>query len=136
VLDLPPFRPLVRLKPAKSTAKQTKQKYNYRGNIKHLSGASHTLLVIDTCPLARIETLLYYRVPRNPIMKPDYSLYLVTDNTQAILGDRDILAVVRKAVEGGKCSNGPRGCLSLTFSKALRLFSFETRQARLQNSLQ
>lgn len=32
----------------------------------------------------------------------DYSLYLVTDNTKAILGDNDIIDVVRKAVKGGK----------------------------------
>jgi len=34
-------------------------------------------------------------------MKVDYSLYLVTDNTKAILGDHDILEVVEKAVKGG-----------------------------------
>ena len=31
----------------------------------------------------------------------DYSLYLVTDSTSAILGDRDIVAVVEAALEGG-----------------------------------
>ncbi|OJD36136.1 hydroxyethylthiazole kinase [Diplodia corticola] len=31
----------------------------------------------------------------------DYSLYLVTDNTPAILRDRDLVSVVRAAVEGG-----------------------------------
>ncbi|TKA79354.1 hypothetical protein B0A49_01001 [Cryomyces minteri] len=34
-------------------------------------------------------------------MKADYSLYLVTDSTKAILGDRDLVAVVKAAVEGG-----------------------------------
>ncbi|KAK3063383.1 thiamine biosynthetic bifunctional enzyme, partial [Teratosphaeriaceae sp. CCFEE 6253] len=31
----------------------------------------------------------------------DYSLYLVTDSTSAILGDRDLIATVKAAVEGG-----------------------------------
>lgn len=31
----------------------------------------------------------------------DYSLYLVTDNTPAILRGRDLVTVVRAAVEGG-----------------------------------
>jgi len=34
-------------------------------------------------------------------MKVDYSLYLVTDSTKAILGDRDIILLVQAAVEGG-----------------------------------
>lgn len=36
-------------------------------------------------------------------MKPavDYSLYLVTDSTPAILGDRDLVDVVAAAVQGG-----------------------------------
>ncbi len=34
-------------------------------------------------------------------MKVDYSLYLVTDSTKAILGDRDIVLLVKAAVEGG-----------------------------------
>jgi thiamine-phosphate diphosphorylase / hydroxyethylthiazole kinase len=33
--------------------------------------------------------------------KVDYSLYLVTDSTSAILGDRDICDVVRGALKGG-----------------------------------
>lgn len=32
----------------------------------------------------------------------DYSLYLVTDSTPAILGDKDLVAVVKAAVEGGR----------------------------------
>lgn len=37
-------------------------------------------------------------------MKPqvDYTLYLVTDSTAAILGDRDLVQVVKEAVEGGQ----------------------------------
>ncbi len=31
----------------------------------------------------------------------DYSLYLVTDSTPAILGDRDLVEVVEAALEGG-----------------------------------
>ncbi|KAH0362333.1 Hydroxyethylthiazole kinase, partial [Aureobasidium melanogenum] len=34
-------------------------------------------------------------------MHVDYSVYLVTDNTPAILGDQDLVEVVRAAVEGG-----------------------------------
>lgn len=34
-------------------------------------------------------------------MHVDYSVYLVTDNTPAILGQNDIVEVVRAAVEGG-----------------------------------
>lgn len=34
-------------------------------------------------------------------MHVDYSVYLVTDNTPAILGKKDIVEVVRAAVEGG-----------------------------------
>ena len=36
------------------------------------------------------------------MMAVDYSLYLVTDSTKAILGDKDIVNVVREAIEGGK----------------------------------
>ena len=34
----------------------------------------------------------------------DYSLYLVTDSTSAILGDKDLVSVVKDAVEGGMCA--------------------------------
>ncbi|KAK1090508.1 thiamine biosynthetic bifunctional enzyme, partial [Friedmanniomyces endolithicus] len=34
-------------------------------------------------------------------MVVDYSLYLVTDSTPAILGDKDLVAIVKAAVEGG-----------------------------------
>jgi hypothetical protein len=32
----------------------------------------------------------------------DYSVYLVTDSTAAILGDKDLVSVVAAAVRGGK----------------------------------
>ena len=32
----------------------------------------------------------------------DYSLYLVTDSTDAILGSRDLVDVVEKALQGGR----------------------------------
>ena len=31
----------------------------------------------------------------------DYTLYLVTDSTPAILGSKDLVSVVRDAIEGG-----------------------------------
>ena len=34
-------------------------------------------------------------------MPVDYSLYLVTDSTPAILGEKDIASVVEAAIEGG-----------------------------------
>ena len=34
-------------------------------------------------------------------MAVDYSVYLVTDNTPAILRGRDLVAIVKAAVEGG-----------------------------------
>jgi len=33
--------------------------------------------------------------------KVDYSLYLVTDSTEAILGSRDLVQVVEQALSGG-----------------------------------
>jgi thiamine-phosphate diphosphorylase/hydroxyethylthiazole kinase len=38
-------------------------------------------------------------MPPNPI---DCSLYLVTDSTPAILGDKDLVFVVRDAIAGGR----------------------------------
>ena len=45
----------------------------------------------------------------------DYSLYLVTDSTEAILGSRDLLDVVEQALPGGLLSVPPLHilCLSL-----------------------
>jgi thiamine-phosphate diphosphorylase/hydroxyethylthiazole kinase len=40
----------------------------------------------------------------------DYSLYLVTDSTEAILGNRDLIAVVEQALEGGKLCFFTRTC--------------------------
>lgn len=34
-------------------------------------------------------------------LQPDYSLYLVTDSTPAILGGRDLCDVVERAIRGG-----------------------------------
>lgn len=34
-------------------------------------------------------------------MKVDYTLYMVTDSTKAILADRDLVTVVKEACEGG-----------------------------------
>jgi thiamine-phosphate diphosphorylase/hydroxyethylthiazole kinase len=34
----------------------------------------------------------------------DYSLYLVTDSTAAILGSRDLVQVVEQALRGGNAS--------------------------------
>lgn len=57
-------------------------------------------------------------------MQVDYSVYLVTDNTPAILGDKDIVEVVRAAIEGGANMIGFSAaecaclsCQSLTFLK-------------------
>ncbi len=36
-----------------------------------------------------------------PLIKADYSVYLVTDSTLAILGDRSLIDVVQQAVDGG-----------------------------------
>lgn len=46
-------------------------------------------------------------MPRPPV---DYSLYLVTDSTSAILGEKDLVAVVRAAVEGGKTQTLRASC--------------------------
>lgn len=50
-------------------------------------------------------------------MAVDYSLYLVTDSTKSILGDRDLLAVVRAALAGG-------GRILLCIFILLRLLTF------------
>ena len=34
-------------------------------------------------------------------IKVDYSLYLVTDSTKEILGDKNLLTVVEEAIKGG-----------------------------------
>ena len=48
----------------------------------------------------RVDTSFSFHTP-SVMTKVDYSLYLVTDNTKAILGDRDIFEVVEAALEGG-----------------------------------
>lgn len=44
--------------------------------------------------------------PKHPttsqsVVSPNYSVYLVTDSTPAILGDKDLVAVVKAALKGG-----------------------------------
>lgn len=55
----------------------------------------------------------YSSSPSSTAMPPpslDYTLYLVTDSTPAILGDRELVDVVRAAVAGGMSSmSRPRG---------------------------
>lgn len=44
------------------------------------------------------------------IRRDQLSLYLVTDNTSTILGDRDLVTVVEQAIDGGpedRISTGP-----------------------------
>lgn len=36
-----------------------------------------------------------------PAKDVDYSLYLVTDSTPAVLGNKDLVSVVKAAVDGG-----------------------------------
>lgn len=40
-------------------------------------------------------------------MTIDLSLYLVTDSTAAVLGDRDLLAIVEEALKGGEYFASP-----------------------------
>lgn len=47
-------------------------------------------------------------------MAPDYSLYLVTDSSKAILGDRDLVDVVSKAIDGGEYFSYMKAQLGLT----------------------
>ncbi|KAL9078376.1 MAG: hypothetical protein Q9157_002701 [Trypethelium eluteriae] len=46
-------------------------------------------------------------------MQLDYSLYLVTDSTKPILGDRNLVDIVRSAVEGGMSLAYPQPCVSV-----------------------
>ena len=41
------------------------------------------------------------RLSMSDTMAVDYSLYLVTDSTEAILGDKDLAMVVRDSINGG-----------------------------------
>ena len=45
---------------------------------------------------------LYSKYAEMPSKEVDYSLYLVTDSTPAILGDKDLVSVVRDAIAGGR----------------------------------
>nr|POF17104.1 putative thiamine biosynthetic bifunctional enzyme [Quercus suber] len=60
--------------------------------------------------IRRVATFPPERAARNPLQvrernmasrNVDYSLYLVTDSTSAILGDKDLVSVVKAAVEDG-----------------------------------
>ena len=46
-------------------------------------------------------TMFSELVQREKTMAVDYSLYLVTDSTPAILGDRDLASIVEDAIKGG-----------------------------------
>lgn len=45
--------------------------------------------------------MAYSTVAGGRVPQIDYSLYLVTDSTPAILGDKDICDVVDRAIQGG-----------------------------------
>lgn len=51
-------------------------------------------------------------------MTVDYSLYLVTDNTSAILGSRSLVDVVRSAVEGGESTGHVRYTHDMVVTKS------------------
>ena len=38
-------------------------------------------------------------------MPPNYALYLVTDSTKAILGEKDLAWVVEQAIQGGPATS-------------------------------
>lgn len=50
----------------------------------------------------RFESLHRHHILSDMAKSVDYSLYLVTDSTPAILGEKDLVAVVKAAVEGGE----------------------------------
>lgn len=61
------------------------------------------------CPAARHSQNFILRFKQssscqiaNMTGKVDYSLYLVTDSTEAILGSRDLIEVVEQALQGGR----------------------------------
>ena len=62
------------------------------GQMSRSSGCDQPCLIIYVP-----STSLRDMAPRNI----DYSLYLVTDSTPSILGDKDLVSVVKDAVEGG-----------------------------------
>ena len=71
-------------------------------------------------PLFAVST--YFLLIRRPLrfiavihnMTPDYSLYLVTDSGKAILGNRDLVDVVSRAIDGGECTSSSKAESSLT----------------------
>jgi thiamine-phosphate diphosphorylase / hydroxyethylthiazole kinase len=52
------------------------------------------------------------------VMAVDYTLYLVTDSTPAILGHRSLLEVVEEALQGGKGAPPPTRTASFLFADA------------------
>jgi hypothetical protein len=49
----------------------------------------------------------HHKSTKMPLKNIDYSLYLVTDSTAAILGDKDLVSVVRDAIAGGMIAIRP-----------------------------
>jgi thiamine-phosphate diphosphorylase/hydroxyethylthiazole kinase len=65
-------------------------------------------------------------------MHVDYSVYLVTDNTPAILGEQDLVEVVRAAVEGGPLNGSHKATITQSdILQASLLFNCVTRLAIL-----
>jgi thiamine-phosphate diphosphorylase/hydroxyethylthiazole kinase len=67
-------------------------------------------------------------------MAVDYSLYLVTDSTPQILGDRSLVEVVEAAINGGaEFMHFQRDPSQLSIDQELQLSSTATRRVVLQN---
>jgi thiamine monophosphate synthase len=67
-------------------------------------------------------------------MAIDYSLYLVTDSTPQILGDRSLVEVVEAAIKGGaKIMHLQRDPTQLSIYQELQLSNTATRRVALQN---
>jgi thiamine-phosphate diphosphorylase/hydroxyethylthiazole kinase len=67
-------------------------------------------------------------------MAIDYSLYLVTDSTPQILGDRSLVEVVEAAINGGaKLMHLQRDRSQLSIYQESQLSSTATRREVLQN---
>lgn len=64
----------------------------------------------------------------------NYALYLVTDSTPAILGDKDLVAVVKAAVDGGEANQFDPENVLLTHDQAPPSCSIATRRQIPQTS--
>lgn len=64
----------------------------------------------------------------------DYSLYLVTDSTPAILGDKDLVSVVQEAVAGGRLRVFSHNTIANAFAQARRSYSTGIRNRILLSS--